>query len=258
MKLYLKFIGMHLRSAMEYKVSFFLMVIGQVLGSMALFASLWFVCQRFETVGGFTYGQVLICFAVVLMAFTLAEAFFRGFDLFASMIGNGEFDRILVRPRNEIFLVLCSKLELTRIGRLLQAIAMLAYAIPNCGISWTPVRIAVLCYMILGGTMTFAGLFLIYDSLCFFTLEGLEFMNIFTDGAREHGKYPFSVYGKPVLIFVTAVIPLACFQYWPLTWLIGQTTNPLAALAPTWSILFLIPCFLLWKLGVRHYKSTGS
>ncbi|MDD6032698.1 MAG: ABC-2 family transporter protein, partial [Oscillospiraceae bacterium] len=109
-----------------------------------------------------------------------------------------------------------------------------------------------------GGTLMFGGLFLIYAALTFFTLDGLEFMNIFTDGARDHGKYPFSIYGKPVLTLLTFVIPLACFQYWPLTWILGMNENLLCALAPTLSILFLIPSWLLWKLGLRHYKSTGS
>ena len=27
---------------------------------------------------------------------------------------------------------------------------------------------------------------------------------------------------------------------------------------PVVSLLFLIPCVLLWRLGVRHYRSTGS
>ena len=258
MKLYLKFLGIHLRSAMQYKVSFLLTMLGQFLATFSMFLSVYFIYGRFYEVGGFTYSQVLLCFSVVLAAFTLAESFFRGFDRFPSMIGNGEFDRILVRPRNEIFLVLCSKLELTRFGRLLQAVLMLGYALPNCGVHWTAGRVLVLCYMLVGGTLMFGGLFLIYAALSFFTLDGLEFMNIFTDGARDHGKYPFSIYGKPVLMLLTFVIPLACFQYWPLTWILGLNSSPLCALAPTLSILFLIPSWLLWKLGLRHYKSTGS
>ena len=27
---------------------------------------------------------------------------------------------------------------------------------------------------------------------------------------------------------------------------------------PLLALLFLIPCYLLWKVGVRHYRSTGS
>ena len=223
MRLYLKFLGIHVRSAMQYKSSFFATVFGQLLTSFSALLVIFFVTERYNEVGGFTYQQILLCASVVWAAFALSECFFRGFDMFPSMIGNGEFDRALLRPCNEIFLVLCSKLELTRLGRLIQAAMMLIYALPRCGVSWTLPRILVL-----------------------------------VDGGREHGAYPFAVYGKPVLTLLTCIIPLACFQYWPLTWLLGQNNSLLCALAPAACFIFLIPCVLLWKFGLRHYKSTGS
>ena len=63
-----------------------------------------------------------------------------------------------------------------------------------------------LIFMILGGIVLFAGVYLIFAGLCFFTLEGLEFINILTDGMREHGRYPLSIYGKGVLTFCTSSI----------------------------------------------------
>ena len=83
-------------------------------------------------------------------------------------------------------------------------------------------------------------------------------MNVFTDGGREFGSYPFSVYGDTVLKVLTYVVPLALFQYYPLLYLTGRSDSVLYYLAPLLSLLFLIPCALLWRLGVRHYKSIGS
>lgn len=112
--------------------------------------------------------------------------------------------------------------------------------------------------MVLGGTVVFACLFLLYASLCFFTLEGLEFMNIFTDGAREYGKYPVNIYGKNVLKICTYIVPFALFQYYPFLYLSGKSENVYFAFLPILGCLFLAPCYLLWRVGVRHYKSTGS
>ena len=58
--------------------------------------------QRFHEVKGFTYSEVLICYALVLVEFSLAEMFARGFDSFSGMVRHAEFDRVLVRPRNEV------------------------------------------------------------------------------------------------------------------------------------------------------------
>lgn len=199
MRLYLKYFSMHLRAAMQYKASFFLTAAGQFIVSFSAFLAIYFLFQRFHAVEGFRFEQVLLCYAVVLTAFALSECFFRGFDTFAGIIGNGEFDRILVRPRNEIFQVIATKIEFTRIGRLLQAVAVLIYALPASGVEWNAARIFTLVLMILGGVGLFSGLFIIYAGICFFTLEGLEFMNIFTDGSKEFGSYPMAVYGKKLL-----------------------------------------------------------
>ena len=50
-------------------------------------------------------------------------------------------------------------------------------------------------------------------------------MNVFTDGAREFGKYPIAVYGKKALLFTTFIIPYALIQYYPLMYLIGRETK---------------------------------
>lgn len=257
MKLYLHFLSIHIKGLMQHKVSFLLTAIGQFLASFNVFLGVYFMMQRFHTVAGFTYSQVLMCFSIVLMSFTLAECFFRGFDTFSSIIANGEFDRILVRPKRIVYMVLCSKIELTRLGRLMQAVVIFVYAIPRSGILWTPAKAVTLVLMIAAGVLIFAGLFIIYASLCFFTLDGLEIMNIFTDGAREYGKYPVSIYGKRVLQFCTYLVPFALFQYYPFLFLLDRA--PAAyGLLPIVSSLFLLPCLALWKLGVSRYKSTGS
>ena len=106
---------------MQYKTSFFLTCIGQFLVSFNVFIGIYFMFQRFHTVKGYSYNEVLLCFGITLMEFGLAEAFARGFDSFASIIGNGVFDRIMVRPRSLILQVLGQRIEFTRIGRMLQA-----------------------------------------------------------------------------------------------------------------------------------------
>lgn len=90
-----------------------------------------------------------------------------------------------------------------------------------------------LIFQILGGIVLFAGVYLIFAGLCFFTLEGLEFINILTDGMREHGRYPLSIYGKGVLTFCTYIVPYALVQYYPLMYLIAATTMPARCFCPS-------------------------
>lgn len=257
MKLYFKYFMILLKSAMEYKVSFFLTTIGQFLVSFNVFLGVYFMLERFHQVEGFTLHEILLCFGIFLMEFSLAESFGRGFNVFSSIISNGEFDRIMVRPRNVILQVLGSRIEFTRIGRIAQACVMFVYGIAKSRIAWNPAKILCVIFMLFGGCVVFFSMFLIYASLCFFTIEGLEFMNIFTDGAREYGKYPVGIYGKKMLFLCTFIVPYALIQYYPFLYLINQ--GPLYySILPLAACLFFLPAYGLWQLGMRHYKSTGS
>ena len=257
-RLFGRFFVLHLKRHMQYKLSFFLLMLSRFLLAFAVLASMWFMMSRFHMVDGFTLPQVMLGFAVVQMGFSLAEALVRGFDMFPRMISNGEFDRALVRPRSSIFMVLVSDLEFTRIGGVIQAVMVLVYALPRSGVQRSAGRVLCVIFMLAGGFLVFSGLFMLRGCFAFFTIEGLEFMNILVDGGREFGQYPYAIYGKWVLRFLTLVVPLALVQYWPLLYLLGQRQNIAYMLLPLLAGLFLVPVYLFWRFGLRRYKSTGS
>lgn len=257
-RLYIHYISIIVKSMMQYKTSFLLTAIGQFLVSFNVFLGIFFMFQRFSKVQGFTYNEVLLCFSIILMEFSIAEMFARGFDTFSGTVKSGDFDRVLVRPQSEIIQIMGSAFELTRIGRMLQAIVMFTYGILKCEVLWDYKKIFTVVFMLIGGTCVFSSLFLIYAALCFFTLDGLEFINVFTDGAREFGKYPIGIYGKKMLLFTTFCIPYALIQYYPLLYILEKRTDLFLIFLPLAACLFLIPAMMLWKFGVKHYKSSGS
>ena len=162
--LYIRSLPIRLKWVMQYKLSFILTTIGQFLGSLTAFLGIHFMFQRFDSIEGYSYSESLLCFASILMAFSLAECFARGLDTFPTVISNGEFDRILLRPRSPLFLVLTSKFEFTRLGRLIQSVIVFCWALPNSGAHFTPDKILCLVLMIVGGMLVFCGVFII--SLC--------------------------------------------------------------------------------------------
>lgn len=257
-KVYIDLISMNLKSQMQYKMSFVLTIFGQFITAFTSYFGLAFIMQKVNSIDGFTHGQVLLCFAIIMLSFAIGEMFGGGFATFAKMLGNGEFDRIMIRPRNVILQIVVPNLDFTRLGLLLQAVLVMGYAIPASKIDWDYKKIIIFCLMIIAGSGVFFGLFLVKAACSFFTVESVEFLNIFTYGARQFGRYPFSVYGNTILKFLTFVIPLALFQYYPLLYLTEREKNILFAVCPAISLLFLVPCFAFFYLGIRHFKSTGS
>ena len=68
----------------------------------------------------------------------------------------------------------------------------------------------------------------------------------------------FGIYGNEVLKFLTYVVPLALFQYYPLLYLLDIEQGLKFMMAPVFSLLFLLPAYAFWRYGLSKYVSTGS
>jgi ABC-2 type transport system permease protein len=258
--IYLKYLFMNLRGILEYRLSTFLMTLAQFLMAFSWFISVSLLFRRFGGIAGWSFAEAGLCFAVTNIAFALSEGFARGFDTFSGMVIRGEFDRLLLRPRNTLVQVLGARIEITRMGKLIQGLVVLFLIIPQTGIAWDAVKILTLVFMILGGAALFTGIFMLGATVCFFTLEGLEVINIFTDGGRELASYPLPVYGRRIERFFTFIIPFGFVNYLPLMYITGRPgSHPLLSLlCPLAGFVFIFPCLLVWRIGVRHYTSSGS
>lgn len=258
MKLYFTYAAIQLKTQMEYKLPFFVALFSQFLVALSTVLTMSFILDRFGSIGSFTLEHSMLCCSVGTFGFALARCFFGGFDKFQGLVKNGGLDSLLIRPVNTVFLILASNIRFERLGSALSSLAVLCYAVTANGLWTDPVRLAVICFMVLGAAAFFSGIYLLYATLCFFTLEGLEFVNVLTHGLTDLGKYPMGVYGKAMLTFFTVVLPFACAQYYPLLFVIGRDVRAVTALAPAACFVFLIPCVALWYFGLSRYQSTGS
>jgi ABC-2 type transport system permease protein len=260
MSLYFKYLLILFKSQLQYRTSFWLLTFGQFFIPFSVFAGLYFLFARFGHLQGWNLFEAALCFGIIHMAFSISECFARGFDAFSSLVAGGDFDRLLVRPRSTVVQVLGSKFEFTRFGRMLQSAIVLTWALYNLPIVWSVAKVITLLLMVVGGVLIFTGIYMLTATLCFWTIQGLEVANIFTDGGREMAQYPLNIYQKWVTVFFTFIIPFGCISYLPLLYILGkiQGNELFYMLMPLAGVLFLLPCLLVWKLGVRHYRSTGS
>jgi ABC-2 type transport system permease protein len=260
MRLYIKYIKTLLKAQMQHRISFWLLSFGQFFIPFSVFAAMYFLFERFGSIKGWTLYEVALCYSVIHIAFSISECCARGFDVFSGLVVRGEFDRILLRPRGTVLQVLGSRFEFTRVGRLMQGAAVFILAVSNLSIQWNITKVATLILMVVSGVFVFTGIFILAATLCFWTIQGIEVVNIFTDGGREMSQYPLSIYKKWVTRFFTFIIPFGCVSYLPLMFVLNKVEGNglLFMLIPLYGVLFIIPCLLVWRFGVRHYHSAGS
>ncbi|MBN1554998.1 MAG: ABC-2 family transporter protein [Phycisphaerae bacterium] len=263
-RLYIRYIGISIRSQMQYRASFVMLSISSFFATAIDVVGIWALFERFGTLRGWRLAEVGLFFGLVNVAMAIGDAFGRGFDQFYRKVRDGGFDRLLLRPRSTALQVAAQELTLFRIGKLTQGLIVLFWAAGVLNVTWTAGTILLALFAIFGGATLFYGLWVLQATLCFWTVESLEIMNAFTYGGAETAEFPLSIYRPWFRRFFTFVVPLACVSYFPALAILGKEDSALGSsrgfqqAAPGIGVVFMLISLQVWKIGVRHYRSTGS
>jgi ABC-2 type transport system permease protein len=262
-RLYGRYASISLRGQMEYAASFLMQTAGQFLVTGIEFLGIWTLFSRFGQIRGWTLGEVAFFYGLISITWSIADAVSRGFDVFGTTVKNGDFDRILLRPRSTIVQLFGHELTLRRMGRFAQGLAVLVFAIKMLDVGWSGPRLVLLALAVIGGVCVFIGLMILEATSAFWTTESLEVWNAFTYGGVTMSQYPLEIYRpwfRRVFLFV---IPIGSVSYLPGVAFLGRA-DPLGTpllvqwMAPLAGPIFLLICLQAWRFGVRHYQSTGS
>lgn len=261
--LYGRFASISLRGQMEYRASFLMLTGGQFLVTALEFVGIWALFSRFGHIQGWTLPEIALLYGMISIAWSIADALTRGFDVFGTTVKNGDFDRLLLRPRSTIVQLFGYELTLRRIGRLIQGLAVLLYAMAALDVAWPGARVALLVGAIFGAVCLFIGLMVLQATSAFWTTESLEAWNAFTYGGLTMSQYPLEIYRPWFRQFFLFVIPLGCVNYLPAVAILGRpdplgTPVVLQWLAPLAGPIFLMLSLQVWRVGVRRYQSTGN
>ncbi len=264
MRLYLLLIRMQLRAQTQYKINLFIDIMTYlfVTGFEFLAVLLFFV--RFPTLFGWRVGEVALLAAIMSISFGLAERVGAGIDDFSLTIRRGEFDRVLLRPVGVFTQVIGSDFRLRRLGRLTQgalAFALALHLLPE--LHWTAEKLIVLPISIVSGAVIFIAVQLLGATVCFWTVETTELINILTYGGREMLSYPLTIYHQLLQRFFLFVVPVAFGSYVPACYILERPLpsglpNTLVFAAPLAAIIFAFMAGFVWRFGVHRYQSTGS
>ena len=253
-----KYLSIHLKVALEYKVSFILTILAQTLSMFLEIFAVEALFYKFSLLDIYNINQLILSYSVVWLGFSLSEMFSRGFDNFANLIINGNFDLLLIRPRNIFLQIFGSDICYEKLGRVIFASYLVISSFIKVVGSISILKIILLILMILSSFILFTSVFILCAAFCFKTVQGLEVINIFTNGTRTLAQYPMDIYNKVIRIIFTIVIPITFINYYPIQYLNNTTNNLLYFLCPLEIIVFLLISVIVFKSGIKHYYSTGS
>lgn len=260
---YWRLIGAQVRSQASYRTSFVIDLTGNVLVVAADLFAMLVLFRVTPALGGFNVAEVVLMFALTSTAFSLSDLVAGNIERLRLHVRSGLLDAVLVRPLRVLPQLFALDFQLRRVSRLAYAVGLLAVATRYAGVDWTPARAVLVVVAPVSGAVFFSAIFVAGATVAFWWVESGEIANAFTYGGREFASYPMNIYSGWFRRLFAYAIGFSSVTYYPVLALLGRP-DPLglptfmAWSGPVVAAVAAAAAGLLWRSGVRHYRSTGS
>ena len=259
LRLYVKYTRLNILAGLQYK-GWPIMVLQVMIVVITDPIGLIFMFSRFGSIGVWSVEKILLIYAMAVTSFGLAETFCRGFDYFPwKMIRSGDFDRILLRPVSLFVQIAGAYFHIHRISRVFGGIAAILWCLWRLQVQASFLNVTTLVLALIGGFFAYTGVFVMTSGLAFFTIQGLDWIYIFTNASYQVTRCPIDYMPKVLRNLFTFFMPMLVISYYPASAVCGWGESYWQGLlALPAGVTFMAFSTLLWKFGVKHYKSTGS
>ncbi|WP_416974918.1 ABC transporter permease [Streptomyces sp. 4F14] len=255
--------GMWIRSTLAYRASFAMSLFGGLLLTGLDFVGITLMFSQVDSLGGYTLPEVAFLYGLAAISFGIADLAIGSVARLGSRVRDGSLDTLLVRPAPVLAQIAADRFALRRLSRITQGALVLGYALVTLDIHWTPEKLLLVPVTVLSGGAIFSAVFVAGGAFQFIAEDAAEVQSAFTYGGGTMLQYPPTVFAKELVRGVTFVFPLAFVNWVPASHVLGRP-YPLglpqgaAWAAPLVAALCCALAGLVWRAGVRSYRSTGS
>jgi len=256
-KLYLEMMKTHLKTLLEYKSDFVVDIATQIARSILGVVFIWVLFQNIQSINGWTFGEMLFLSGFSQLVFGLFNTFFVLWNL-EFLVTRGEFDKILIKPINALFLLITEKLSIENAGDIILALIIISISSQMIGLNWSLTNMAMLVFFSISGVAILFSLALITSSFSFWFGKSNTLTEVIYH-LTQFTKYPLEIYNALIIFSVSFVVPFAFVNYYPAQLFIGKGIAPgFAYLSPVVAMITFAVAYSVWKLGLKNYQSTGS
>ncbi len=255
--------GIWVRSTMAYRTSFVIMTVSQFAITFVDFVALLVMFSRVDQLGGFSLSEIALLYGTSSLALGVADLALGNIEHLGRRVRDGSFDQMLIRPVPALVSMCADRFALRRVGRVGQGALVLGWALLNAPVDWTAARVVMTMAMVLSATLIFASIFVLGGAIQFWSSDSAEVANAFTYGGNFLTQYPMAIYPAELVRGVTFLIPVAFVNWYPTLYLLDRPDpfgfpSVLRFLSPAVAVLVVAVTGLVWRTGLRRYRSTGS
>jgi viologen exporter family transport system permease protein len=250
------------RSSLQYRTDTFIVIAMALAFQGTGFAFVWVLLSRFESLAGWTLGQVAFLYGLRLIVHALAGVLTGPIFSLESQVRSGEFDRYLLRPISPLVQFMTQRVEISILGDLLGGVAVFVVANQTLGLAWSPSAVVYLGLAILGGALVEGSVRILIGAATFRTLSSQSLLFLTDSVFSNFANYPLSIFGTILQNVFTFILPLAFVAYLPATALLQRTAElqvspAFAYAAPIVGLAWAFVAARVFNHELAQYQSAG-
>jgi viologen exporter family transport system permease protein len=256
LSIYSKLQLLHLRIYLEYRADFWIGVLGMLLTQGAGWIFIWTVFNRVPQVGGWKLWEIALLYALAIIPSGLTALFYDGHWQLRSLVNQGAFDRLLVRPISPALQVITQSSSIHGFGTVLLGLVILATAVYQLGLSWKLWQYGFLFLTLISAFICVGSVNFATNCIAFWDSSADGSFPFMVQNSLEFVKYPVHLYGRLIQFIITWILPFAFISYYPALVLLGKPVW-FAYFSPLVGPIMALIASGIWRLGLLRYQGTG-
>ena len=244
---------------LEYRVDAIIRTSYAAVFLIGVFFAIQIAFTHTPTLGGFTKDEILLFYATSITIWATMEAlFFDGFKVFMLRdIVTGEFDKILTKPVNPVFLMAFSRPRLEGFVYLFGMMLLGFRQMLILSDQFTMMSFVSYFALWLTGLYIFFMAFSIYATLAFYMTRSSQVLRTL-QSISDQTFYPPTIYPTSLKMILFTLIPAAFVAYVPVSFLLNRGSIDL--LLATVSMIITVTWLsnTCWRVGLKNYTSASS
>ncbi|MBI3536767.1 MAG: ABC-2 family transporter protein, partial [Chloroflexi bacterium] len=214
--------------------------------------------QHRDTLGDWTYNQVLIVVGLFTFFHGVLEAFLRpNVGAVVEQVRDGTFDFVLTKPVNSQFIASLRTIVIWRMVDMLIGLGLIAYAARQMNLAPSLADIALFALMLALGSLMIYSIWLAMVSLAFWFVKIGNITELFY-AFYEAGRYPVTIYRGVVQALLTFIVPIAFVTTFPASALLGKLNSDILIIGLALAFGLFVFSMRFWNFAIRHYSSASS
>ncbi|WP_096155474.1 MULTISPECIES: ABC transporter permease [Bacillus] len=256
--MFFQYIGQYTKTRFQYRADLVVELFSDLLFQAVNLVFILVVFGHTQLLGGWSREEIIFIYGFFLVPYALFSAFFNIWDFNERYIVRGEMDRILTRPIHSLFQVILERMELESLFGAITGIAIMFYAGSILGLSFAWYDIFIFFLFVIGGTLVYAGIFVMLASIGFWSDARTSIMPMMYN-IGNYGRYPVDIYNRVIRYVLTWILPFAFVGVYPSAYFLGRSEwYSYAFLTPVVGTVFFILSVLIWNKGVTKYRGAGN